>query len=97
VKRKLIVFLTFLASAMVPVLGAVPYVARPAWAACESGEKPDKTTVEDTRKLLTKAGYKDARDWRKGCDNTWHATAMKDGTRVSVAVLPDGHVVQEGD
>lgn len=95
--RKLVVFLTFLTAAVALCSGAAPPFVPPAWAACKIGEKPDKTTVEDTRKLLTQAGYKDARDWRKGCDNTWHATAMKDGTRVNVAVLPDGHIVQEGD
>lgn len=67
-----------------------------AWAACD-GVKIDKTTVEETRKVIERAGYKNVRDWRKGCDNTWHATAMRDGARVSIAVLPDGHVVREAD
>ena len=64
-------------------------------AACEPGEKTDKTTVEDTRKILQKAGYINARNWRKGCDNTWHATAVKDGAEVTVAVTPDGRVVRD--
>jgi hypothetical protein len=68
-----------------------------AWAACETSEKVDKTTVEETRKRLEQAGYKNIRNWRKGCDNAWHATAIKNGTAVNVAVLPDGHVVKEGD
>ncbi len=92
--------LTFLCLAaaalmLLPVAGLAPL--RPALAACEPGEKPDKTTVEDTRKILEKAGYRNARNWRKGCDNTWHATAIKDGAEIHVAVLPDGHIVREGD
>jgi len=89
--------LCFAAAIVVLFSGAGSSPLRPALAACEAGEKPDKTTVEDTRKLLDKAGYKNARNWRKGCDNVWHATAIKDGVQVNVAVLPDGHVVRESD
>lgn len=92
-----LIFLSLAASIVALLSAAGPSPLRPALAACEAGEKPDKTTVEDTRKLLDKAGYKNARNWRKGCDNTWHATAIKDGTEVHVAVLPDGHIVREGD
>ena len=35
-----------------------PVFVHRASAACDPGEKPDKTTVEDTRKILDKAGYK---------------------------------------
>ena len=73
-----------------------PLLTPAAWAACAPGEKPDKTTVEDIRKLLDKAGYAKAHNWRKGCDNVWHVTATKDGTEVELAVLPDGHIVHEG-
>ena len=94
--RKLISFAILATSALF-----CPETARlllhPASAACDPGEKPDKTTVEDTRKILDKAGYKKAHNWRKGCDNTWHVTASKDGVEVNVAVLADGHVVREGD
>jgi len=81
------------------IVMAVPAPARlsPAWAACENGVKIDKTTVEETRKKLEQAGYRNLRDWRKGCDNSWHATGMRNGERVGVALLPDGHVVKEGD
>lgn len=94
--RKLVLLSVFVAlTALPPAL--VPLLARPAQAACDPGDKIDKTTVEDTRAILAKAGYKNVRNWRKGCDNTWHASATKDGVRVNVAVLPDGHVVREGD
>jgi hypothetical protein len=92
-----LIFLCFIASLVALFPGARPSPLRSALAACEAGEKPDKTTVEDTRKLLDKAGYKNAHNWRKGCDNAWHATATKDGAEVNVAVLPDGHIVREGD
>jgi hypothetical protein len=68
-----------------------------AWAACDKGVRVDKTTVEETRQKLERAGYRNLRDWKKGCDNSWHATGMKGGKRVNVALLPDGHVVKEGD
>jgi len=68
-----------------------------AQAACEPGTRLDKTTVEQIRDRLIKAGYKKPANLRKGCDNAWHGTAMKDGERINVAVTADGHVVIEGD
>ena len=94
--RKLI-SLSILAAMAAFCPAVAPLLVQPASAACDPGEKPDKTTVEDTRKILDKAGYKKAHNWRKGCDNVWHVTATKDGAELSVAVLPDGHVVREGD
>ena len=68
-----------------------------AQAACEPGTLFDKTTVEQIRDRLIKAGFKDPSHLRKGCDNSWHGTAEKDGQAINVAVTPDGHIVQEGD
>lgn len=68
-----------------------------AQAACDPGTHLDNTTVEQIRDRLLKAGYKDPTHLRKGCDNAWHGTAMKDGTQINVAVTADGHVVEEGD
>jgi len=87
---------TLTAFALVLAIFAL-FPSSPARAACDSGVKLDKTTVESTRQLLEKAGYKNIREWRKGCDNVWHATALKDGAPVHVAVLPDGRIVKEGD
>jgi hypothetical protein len=75
----------------------LPPPVAPAWAACEKGDKLDKTTAAETRQKLAKAGYTKIRDLRKGCDNTWHAKATKAGAEESVAVLADGTVVKEGD
>lgn len=74
-----------------------PSFVSQAWAACDPGDKLDKTTVDETRQKLQKAGYKSIHDLRKGCDNTWHAKATKDGTESSVAVLADGTVVKEAE
>ena len=87
----------FCAALSALALQSTSWFASPAWAACDPGDKLDKTTVEQIRAILTKAGYTKAHNWRKGCDNTWHVTATQDGAEVSVAVLPDGHVVREGD
>ena len=68
-----------------------------AYAECDPGTHIDKTTVEQIRDRLIKAGYKNPLHLRKGCDNSWHGTANKGGTQVDVAVTPDGHIVEEGD
>ena len=67
----------------------------PARAACEAGEKIDKTTVEDTRKVIEKAGYRQVRELKKGCDSFWHGTATKDGAVIHVVVSPQGEVMTE--
>jgi len=66
-------------------------------AACDPGTPLDKTTIEQIRDRLIKAGFKDPAHLRKGCDNSWHGTAEKDGQQINVAVTADGHIVQEGD
>jgi hypothetical protein len=68
-----------------------------AHAECDPGTHIDKTTVEQIRDRLIKAGYKNPLHLRKGCDNAWHGTALKSGTQVDVAVTADGHIVEEGD
>ena len=69
----------------------------PARAACDPGTPIDKTTVEQIRDMLIKAGHTNPLHLRKGCDNVWHGTATKDGHQINVAVTSDGHIVQEGD
>lgn len=76
---------------------AVPLLITPARAECDPGTRIDKTTVDDIRARLTKAGYQNPLHLRKGCDNTWHGTATRDGQPINVAVLPDGHIVEDGD
>ena len=69
----------------------------PARAECVPGTHIDKSTVEQIRDRLIKAGFKNPLHLRKGCDNVWHGTTMKDGQQINVAVTTDGHIVQEGD
>lgn len=69
----------------------------PAQAACDPGTHLDKTTVDDIRDKLIKAGYKNPLHLKKGCDNAWHGTAIKNRQQIDVAVTPDGHIVEEGD
>jgi len=90
--------LAFLFAALIALggRGEPSFVGR-AWAACDPGDKLDKTTADETRQKLQKAGYKNIRELRKGCDNTWHAKATKDGAEEAVAVLRDGTVVKEAE
>lgn len=74
----------------------IPLIAV-AQAACDPGTRIDKTTVEQIRDRLVKAGYRNPLHLRKGCDNAWHSTAVKEGLQIDVAVTADGHIVQEGD
>jgi hypothetical protein len=85
------------ASAMVWVAVASLAGSGPAWAACDPGTKLDKTTVEDARQILLKAGYTNMHHLRKGCDNTWHGDASIHGTQIDVAILPGGRIVEESD
>jgi hypothetical protein len=75
----------------------LPTPVSPAWAqgACEPGDKPDGTTANDARKKLETAGYRQARDLKKGCDNVWHGKAVKDGRPVNVALSPKGEIFIE--
>ncbi len=63
---------------------------------CHFGEKVDRTTVKDTRRVLRNAGYTSISGLKKSCDNNWHGHAMLNGVRTNVMVTPDGRVVQEG-
>ena len=79
-----------------PVLVAPPSFTA-ARAACEPGDRIDATTAEQAKKKAESAGFTQVKMIRKGCDNTWHGTAMKGGAAVNVAVSASGDVNQEGD
>ncbi|MGE5538484.1 MAG: PepSY domain-containing protein [Gemmatimonas sp.] len=68
---------------------------RPAFAACDPGDRPDKSTADDAKKKIQAAGYRDVRSLKKGCDNYWHGTATKDGAQVYVVLSPQGEVIVE--
>lgn len=89
--RKAMLALVF-ATAFIGSIGIADSVR----AACEAGDKIDKTTVDETRKKIESAGYHQVRELAKGCDNFWHGTATKDGNMVYVVVSPQGQVMTEG-
>ena len=66
-------------------------------AACDPGTKIDGSTAGDARKKMEKAGYRKITDLHKGCDNSWHGKAEKDGQPVNVVLNPEGNVLPEGD
>jgi len=67
----------------------------PAQAACE-GERVNGTTADVAARKARAAGYEQMREWRKGCDSFWHATASKGGAQVNIVVTPSGEVMEEG-
>jgi hypothetical protein len=86
------------AAALLALSGAVAPQA-PAWAAgnCDPGDKSDNSTATDARKKLEAAGYAQVRDLKKGCDNVWHAKAVKGAQAVNLALTPQGQVFIETD
>ncbi len=74
----------------------VMLAAGPAWAGCSPGDKIDGSTADQARHKIEAAGYTQVSDLKKGCDNYWHAIAMKDGASVGVVVSPTGEVMTEG-
>lgn len=89
-------FALVLATAVAVGTGSLATADR-ARAACDAGEKIDKSTVDDARKKFQAAGYRNIRNMRKGCDNYWHASAEKDGAPVLIVLSPKGEVMTEGD
>jgi|SRR5579863_2670252 len=64
---------------------------------CAPEDKLDSSTLPQAKKKMEAAGYTQVKDLRKGCDNYWHASAMKDGTEVFIVLSPAGQIMQEGD
>lgn len=69
----------------------------PAQAACLPGAKIDKSTATQAKSKIEKAGFRQVKGLKKGCDNYWHATATKDGNQTHVVLSPNGKVMPEGD
>ena len=87
--------LTGLAIATAAFIFPAVHIMAPAYAACEPGEKIDKSTADDARKKLTKAGFPKLTDLKKGCDSFWHATALKGNDTLYLALSPQGEVMIE--
>jgi hypothetical protein len=79
------------------LLAVAPPLMGQASAGCEPGVHIDASTADDARKKIVAAGYTDVHDFKKGCDNVWHAKATKNGKPVNVVLLTNGHVMEESD
>jgi len=64
---------------------------------CDPSDHLDGSTIPTARQKFEAAGYGQVHDLMKGCDNYWHAHAMKGGVAVNVVLSPDGNVMTEGD
>jgi peptidase YpeB-like protein len=64
---------------------------------CAPEDKIDASTMAQAKQKLEAAGYTQIHDLRKGCDNYWHAEAMKGGQTAFVALSPQGQALPEGD
>jgi hypothetical protein len=85
-----------LATALLAI-GPMPVPMHAAQAACEPGDKIDSTTADQARKKIEAAGYRKVRGLKKGCDNTWHGTAEKNGAATGVALTAKGEVFPESE
>jgi hypothetical protein len=64
---------------------------------CAPCDKIDGSTADQARKKIEAAGYRKVSGLKKGCDNSWHGIAEKDGGHVHVVLNPQGLVLPEGD
>lgn len=64
---------------------------------CAPEDKIDSSTLPQAKRKMEAAGYTQVKDLRKGCDNYWHGSAMKNGSEVYIVLSPAGQVMQEGD
>ena len=64
---------------------------------CAPEDKIDGSTLPQAKRKMEAAGYTQVKDLRKGCDNYWHGSAMKNGSEVYIVLSPAGQVMQEGD
>jgi hypothetical protein len=90
---------TIVAGSIAILFGA--YSATPmvgsALAACWPSDPVNSTTANDAVKAMQQAGYTQVHPYAKGCDNSWHATALLNGNPVNVVWNGEGQVVTEGN
>lgn len=84
-------------AAILVVASSLMVMARSAFAACDPGERIDKSTAATAKKKIEAAGYRQPHGFKKGCDNFWHAEVIKDGVPLRVVLSPQGDVIQEKD
>jgi hypothetical protein len=64
---------------------------------CEASARIDSSTAISAKRKMESAGFQQVSALRKGCDNAWHGTAVKDGNKSDVVLTPQGQVLREGD
>ncbi len=79
------------------IVSAAPTIGSAFAQNCSATDKINGTTADDAKKRMEAAGYAQVQDLRKGCDNAWHGSAIKDGTRVNVVWNAEGAVLTEGN
>lgn len=65
--------------------------------ACDPGTMIDASTANDAKRRFEAAGYRNVKVTKKGCDNFWHGTGVKDGAERRIVVSPSGEVMPEND
>jgi hypothetical protein len=65
-------------------------------AGCFSEEKIDGSSLGAAKKKMELAGFSQIRDLKKGCDNFWHATSVREGEAINIVLSPQGQVMVEG-
>jgi hypothetical protein len=91
-------FAVLAASLFLSALSFTPPFASGAQASgCDAGAKIDRSSADSAKKAMTKAGYLQIHDLKKGCDNFWHGQAIKDGQAVRIVLSPKGQVDTEGN
>ena len=96
-KTTLLATATIIALAISPQRGINPVGINPAYAVCDPGERLDGSTAASARRAMEAAGYSQVRDLKKGCDNYWHAIAMRDGMTMRIVLSPTGEILREGN
>lgn len=88
---------TLAAAAIVALVAGSFGSVQPAYAVCDRGERLDNSTAAEAKRKIEAAGYSQARDLKKGCDNYWHAIVVKGGAPMRVVLSPQGEVLVEKD
>lgn len=77
-------------------LSVTPFLHQ-ARAACDAGDRVDRSTAADAQKRIAAAGYNRASELKKSCDNFWHGKVLKNGQEIRVVLTPEGQVIREGN
>jgi hypothetical protein len=78
------------------IAAGIDIAAHPLANACPAGTKLDNSTSEEARTKLVNDGYFEIGHVVKGCDNWWHAAAVRNGKDTFVLLSPGGTVFPLG-